>query len=171
VAADWVVEALDRTHNRTAFTSGNAQLDEFLRAFVSQYERRRLGRTFVAVRAGERKVLGYYTLASGAVSFDSLPSRAKKKLPSHPVPVVLLARLAVDREIQGLGVGQFLLVDAMKRCVDIGERLGVHAIEVDAIDEGARRFYEKYGFVSLVDDRRHLFLPLATVQDGFARHR
>ena len=159
--AEWVVEPLDRTHERSSFSCGNSALDDFLRHLVSQYEKRRLGRTYVALRPAERRVLGYYTLASGAVSFASLPPAHGKKLPRHPVPVVLLARLAVALEAQGRGLGRFLLVDALRRCHELSERLGVHAVEVDA-----KRFYEKYGFVALADDGNHLYLTIETIRKG-----
>lgn len=161
---EWVIEPLDRAHERAVFTCGKAALDEFLRSLVTQYEKRRLGRTYVAVRTGERRVAGYYTLASGAVSFGSLPPEAARKLPRHPIPVILLARLAVGTEAQGHGLGRTLLVDALGWCLELAGRLGVHAIEVEAIDDEARHFYEKYGFISLIDDQRHLYLPITTVQ-------
>jgi GNAT superfamily N-acetyltransferase len=164
---DWIVEPLDRTHERATFSRGSASLDDFLRTLVSQYEKRRLGRTYVAVEADNRRVLGYYTLASGAISFASIPTKVAKKLPRHPVPVILLARLAVHVDVQGRGLGRHLLVDAMRRCLALGDRLGVHALEVEAIDDDARRFYEKYGFIPLADDVRHLYLPLATVKQCF----
>jgi GNAT superfamily N-acetyltransferase len=167
--AEWVVEPLDRTHERSSFACGNSPLDDFLRQLVSHYEKRRLGRTYVALRPAEKRVVGYYTLASGAVSFASLPPAHGKKLPRHPVPVVLLARLAVAIEAQGRGLGQFLLVDALHRCHELSERLGVYAVEVEAVDDDARRFYEKYGFVALADDDHHLYLPIETIRKSFGR--
>jgi GNAT superfamily N-acetyltransferase len=165
--AEWAVERLDRSHERGEFTCGKGPLDNFLRTLVSQYEKRRLGRTYVAVRPGDKRVLGYYTLAAGAVSFEHLPSQVKKKLPRHPVPVVRLARLAVDRAAQGRGLGRFLLADALRRCLSLAGQLGVHAVVVDAIDDQAKAFYEGYGFAALEDDPLHLYLPLATVEDAF----
>jgi GNAT superfamily N-acetyltransferase len=165
--AEWTVEPLDRTHERGEFTCGKGPLDNFLRTLVNQYEKRRLGRTYVVVRPGEQRVLGYYTLASGAVSFENLPQPAAKKLPRHPVPVILLARLALDQSVQGPGLGGFLLADALRRCLSLAEQLGVHAVEVDAIDDEARAFYERYGFVALVDNPRHLYLPMATIAGAF----
>src|SRR3954470_820688 len=103
--AEWAVERLDRTHERGEFTCGKGPLDGFLRTLVSQYEKRRLGRTYVAVRPGERRGLGYYPPAPRAVSFETLPAEATRKLPRHPVPVILLARLAVDQSTQGQGLG------------------------------------------------------------------
>jgi GNAT superfamily N-acetyltransferase len=165
--ADWQVEPLDRSHERDEFACGKAPLDNFLRTLVSQYEKRRLGRTYVAVRPGEKRVCGYYTLASGAVSFENLPEKASKKLPRHPVPVVLLARLAIDQTVQGQGLGGWLLANALRRCLSLAGQLGVHAVEVDAIDEQAKAFYEKYGFVALRDNPLHLYLPVTTIEDAF----
>jgi GNAT superfamily N-acetyltransferase len=161
---EWAVERLDRGHERADFTCGKGPLDNFLRSLVSQYERRRLGRTYVLVRPGEKRVLGYYALASGALPFASLPEKATKKLPQHPVPTILLARLAVDQSVQGQGAGGFLLRDALRRCLSLGDQVGVHAVEVDAIDDEAKAFYEKYGFLTLQDDPLHLFLPLTTIE-------
>jgi GNAT superfamily N-acetyltransferase len=158
---------LDRTHERAEFSCGKGPLDYFLRSLVSQYEKRRLGRTYVVVRPGEKRVLGYYTLASGAVSFETLPDEAAKKLPRHPVPVILLARLAVDQCAQGQGLGGFLLVDALRRSMHLAEQLGVHAVQVDAIDEDARAFYQRFGFLPLRDNALHLYLPIATVEQTF----
>jgi GNAT superfamily N-acetyltransferase len=162
--ADWLVERLDRSHERDTFSCGKPPLDEFLQRLVSQYEKRKLGRTYVAVRPPAKKVCGYYTLASGAIAFEHLPDVAAKKLPKHPVPVILLARLALDRSLQGQGHGESLLIDALERCLGVADQLVVHAVEVDAIDPQAKAFYEKYGFVALLDNPFHLFLPIATIR-------
>jgi GNAT superfamily N-acetyltransferase len=169
VMADWQIEPLTGGHVRDAFACGKPPLDEFIRRLVSQYEKRNRGRTYVAVRPGEAVVRGYYTLASGSVAFQNLPAGPSKKLPKHPVPVVLLARLAVDQSVQGQGLGEALLLDALHRCLDLGDRLGIYAVEVDAIDPQAKSFYEKYGFVPLRDHALHLFLPLATVRRVLGR--
>lgn len=163
---EWSIERLDHSHQREEFCCGKELLDKFFRLLVGQYERRRLGRTFVIVRRGDKRVLGYYTLASGAVSFQHLPEDTAKKLPRHPVPVVLLARLAIDQSVQGLGLGKRLLTDALRRCLNISGSLGIYAVEVLAIDGDAQRFYESFGFVSLVDDDRHLYLPIKTIEHG-----
>jgi GNAT superfamily N-acetyltransferase len=116
------------------------------------------------VLPSENRVLGYYTLAAGAVAFEQLPSDAARKLPKHPVPVILLARLAVDQSTQGKGLGEELLLDAFQRALDLSSALGVHAVEVDALDDIAAAFYRRYGFTPLLDDPLHLYLPMATVE-------
>jgi GNAT superfamily N-acetyltransferase len=167
--ADWQIERLERGHVRDAFSCGKPPLDEFIRRLVSQYEKRNLGRTYVAVRPGDKQVLGYYTLASGALSYQNLPESSARRLPRHPVPVILLARLAVDQSVQGKGWGEGLLVDALQRGLDLADKLGIHAVEVDAIDQQAKAFYEKYGFAPLLDNEFHLFLPTATIHSAIQR--
>ena len=132
-------------------------------------ERKNIGRTYVVLRDRCPKVIGYYTLALGPVGFARLPKSASKKLPKHPVPVILLGRLAVDRSEQGKGLGEHLLFDALNRSLSISEQAGAFAIEVLAIDDTARAFYERYGFLALADQDRHLFLPTATIKQGLGK--
>ncbi len=167
--AEWRIERFTRSHDREGFTCGKPPLDEFLRRLVTQYEKRGLGRTYVAVLPGETRVCGYYTLASGKVAFQNLPKSLAKKLPKHPVPVVLIARLAVDRNSQRQGLGEALLINALERCLGLAQSIGVHAVEVDAIDAQAQAFYQKYGFVPMLDNDLHLYLPVDTIQDAFKR--
>jgi GNAT superfamily N-acetyltransferase len=110
--------------------------------------------------SGEVRVIAYHCISSGAVSFEEMP---EKRLPRYPIPVVHLGRLAVDLHHQGKGLGEFLLMDALKRAQMVSEQIGVYAVEVRAIDEGARRFYVKYGFTELKDDKLHLYLPMSVV--------
>jgi predicted N-acetyltransferase YhbS len=162
--ADWIIEPFGKTHERAAFSCGKSSLDDFIRTRVSQYEKRRLGKTFVAVLQGQKRVVGYYTLAAGAVAFENMPIEAAHKLPKHPVPVILLARLAVDQSAQGKRLGEGLLLDALQRAMDLSKNLGAHAVEVDALDDSAGSFYAKYGFKPLLDNPKHLYLPMATLE-------
>lgn len=162
--ADWIIEPFGKAHDRSAFGCGKSSLDDFIRNRVTQYEQRRLGKTFVAVPPGEKRVIGYHTLAAGSVTFEHLPSDVSRKLPKHPVPVILLARLAVDQSSQGRRLGEGLLLDALQRSLDVSEKLGAHAVEVHALDDAAVTFYVKYGFAPLLDHPRHLYLPLATIE-------
>jgi GNAT superfamily N-acetyltransferase len=165
--ADWPIGRLDRSHDRSTFECGKPPLDDFLRERVTQYEKRNLGRTYVALVPDTARVAGYYTLASGAVTFDNFPPKASRKLPRHPIPVALLARLAVDRSMHGRGLGVALLMDAFDRCLTLAAELAIHAVEVHALDEDAAAFYRKYGFVPLLDDPLHLYLPMATIERAF----
>ena len=163
-AGNWVIAPLAREHDRSAFDCGHAVLNDWLRQRAGQFEQRDLARTFVAVRAGERNVAGYHALASHSVRREHLPDEQSKGLPHLDVPVVLLGRLAVDRAVQGQGLGSLLLVDALRRVTRVAEHVGVRAVEVDAIHDAARAFYLKFGFVPLLDDPRHLFLAMGTAR-------
>lgn len=163
---EWRIERLDRGHQREGFCCGRPPLDDVLHGLVSQYERRNLGRTYVAILDTDPRVLGYYTLSSGAIDVGSLPPSQSRKLPRHDVPVVLLARLAVDQKHHGKGLGGFLLRDALTRSLDLGQQLGIHAVVVDAIDTEARSFYERFGFLPLTDVAMRIFLPLSTIREA-----
>ena len=161
---DWSIEKLGKSHDTASFDCGKPTLNHWLQQLAGQYERRDLARIYVAVRPNEARVLGYYAVSNHQVSYEALPDEQSKGLPTIDVPVILLGRLAVDRSVQGRGLGSFLLVDALRRAAYISQHIGVRALEVHAIDEDARRFYLKYGFVSLRDDKQHLFLPMQVVR-------
>ncbi|HTU16994.1 MAG TPA: GNAT family N-acetyltransferase [Gemmataceae bacterium] len=165
--ADWTIERLGTHHEREAFCCGDASLDAFLQTLVGQYEKRRLGKTFVAVRPGENAVRGYYTSSAGALDLSALPEKQRKKLPKHPLPTVHLGRLAVDQSHQGQRLGETLLFHFLRSALDVANTIGVYAVDVRATDEKARAFYLKYGFLALQDMPLHLFLPMKTVEQMF----
>jgi predicted N-acetyltransferase YhbS len=106
-------------------------------------------------------VKGYYTIAASSVPFESLPAELSRKLPHHKVPVLLIARLAVEKASQGRQLGAKLLRDSLRQAVKLSTDLGIHAVLVEAIDSKAASFYRKYGFAPLQDQPNHLFLPLS----------
>src|SRR5436309_1917316 len=106
---EWLIERLDSTHARGDFCCGKTSLDSFIQVYASQYQKKNIGQTFVAVRSGDKRVWGYYTSATGAFSLAALPEEQKKKLAKHPLPTVHLGRLAVDRQCQGQKLGERLL--------------------------------------------------------------
>jgi GNAT superfamily N-acetyltransferase len=165
--AEWVIEPLAAHHERGEFSCGKAPLDKFIRELADRYERQDVGRTYVAVRPGENRVIGYHTLATGGISLKDLPKKHARRLPHHDVlPAVLLGRLAVDDSMHRRGLGADLLLHALKLAVEIGEKVAVYAVEVQAIDDEARNFYHRYGFLPL-DQDRHLFLSLQMVRELF----
>jgi GNAT superfamily N-acetyltransferase len=165
--ADWTIERLGRHHEREAFCCGNASLDAFLKTLAGQYEKRRLGQTFVAVRTGEKVLCGYYTSAAGSLDLNALPEKQRKKLPQHPLPVAHLGRLAVDQSHQGQRLGETLLFHFLRSVLDAANTIGVYAVDVRATDDKARDFYLKYGFLTLQDVPLHLYLPMKTVEQMF----
>jgi GNAT superfamily N-acetyltransferase len=160
----WVIEKLSGGHDRSAFDCGHALLNDWLKLRAGQYAKRDLARTYVAVGGGQSAVLGYYAISSHQVRYESLPPDQAKGLPRIDVPVVLLGQLAVDRTVQGQGLGSLLLIDALRRAQHISEQVGIRAVEVDALDDAARRFYLQFGFVSLADDLNHLFLAMRVIR-------
>ena len=155
-----LIERLKTDHDRQAFDCGEPSLNDYLRRFARQNDEKGLGRTFVAVEPGSMDILGYYTLSSGGVRFDAVPV----KLPRYPVPVAHLARLAVDLKHRGKRIGETLLIDALARAARASDQLGIHAVEVIALDEAAKAFYLKYGFTPLLDVPLHLYLPMKTIR-------
>ena len=159
-----MIEELNADHDRSAFSCGRPSLDEFIKQYAGQNQKTGVSRTFVAFKPGDKVVRGYYALSAGAVAFANLPEEQRKRLPRYPVPVAHLGRLAVDQSAQGRGLGSFLLIDALRRIQIAADSIGIHAIEVVAIDDSAKRFYLKYDFVELHDDPNHLYISLKTVR-------
>jgi GNAT superfamily N-acetyltransferase len=162
--ADWTIRRLDKDHDRSAFDCGQPMLNEWLKDRAGQFDRRDLSRTFVATSREEVLVVGYYAISTHRVVYEALPAAEAKRLPRLDLPVVLIGRLAVDHTMQGQGLGALLLVDALRRSLQISEQVGIRAVEVDALDDAARNFYLKFGFRSLLDDPRHLFLPMHEIR-------
>lgn len=138
------VAKLAREHEVDEFDSGSDALDRFLKLHALQSQGAGVAQTYVA--ALDSRVVGYHTLAVGSVVHEDAPGRLKKGVPRHPIPVVVLARLAVDRSWQGRGLGSALVVDAMRRVLQAADIAGVRAIAVHAKEETAGRFYEHLGF-------------------------
>ncbi len=123
-------------------------------------------RTFVAVSDADfAQILGYYSLAVGAISKENLPLTAVRRFPNFPVPIVRLARLAVDRSQQGKGLGGHLLVDAMSRCLRVADDVGIAALIIDAKHERAKEFYLRYDFEALPDQPLTLCLLLPALRE------
>ena len=158
---DWAVEPLSPAHQRAEFSCGETSLDHFLRALVSQYERRRLGRTYVALRSGTQRVVGYYTLSTYTLDSEALHERG---LPRYAIPAARIGRLARDVHFRGQGVGESLLRDALNRCLAVSDQIAIHAVVVDALDEHAKRSYQEFGFQELLGHPMQLFLPIQTLR-------
>lgn len=149
--------SLAADHDLTAFNSGIAPLDDWLKRRARQNEASGASRTFVAC-VGSR-VVGYYSLAAGAVLHDEAPGKVRRNMP-NPVPVALLGRLAIDTNWQRKGLGRALLRDAVLRVVGAAELIGVRAILVHAISDDAKRYYESCGFTSSPIDAMTLMITV-----------
>lgn len=149
---------LTEGHHTDLFDCGQENLNDYLRKYALQNQRNGSGRTYVVVE--EERVIGFYTLASSAITAEEAPSRLKKGLPRHPIPAVILGRFAVDKHYQGKGLGQALLRDALLRVARVSEDIGIRALIIDAKDEAARNFYLKLNFTPFSPDSLRLYLLL-----------
>jgi GNAT superfamily N-acetyltransferase len=152
---------LTKDHDRNAFDCGVPSLNDYLKKYALQNQKKHVARTYVATRAN--RIVGYYSLAYGSVSLEEAPQSVTSGLPRHPIPVILLARLAVDSTEQGRGLGAALLKDALLRTIQAAEIAGLRAMLVHAKDDFAKRFYEKFGFEPSRIDAYHLFLRLSDI--------
>jgi len=166
------IEVLGRTHDRTAFNCGSAALDRYLRRQARQDADKNIAAPFVLTVPSGQQVLGYYTLSACLVNASELPEALIKKLPRYPqLPVTLLGRLAVDQGMKRKGLGEFLLMDALRRSLAAAADFAAMAVVVDAKDEAAEAFYKHFSFMPLHERPRRLFLPIKTVVGLFdARH-
>ena len=139
-------EPLAADHRTSAFACGEPLLDDWLKRRALGNQSRGASRTFVVAESA-RAVMGYYALAAGAVAHREAARSIRRDMPD-PVPVMVLARLAVDVQAQGLHLGAALLQDALRRCVLVSRHAGVRALLVHALNDRARAFYAYYGFTA-----------------------
>jgi predicted N-acetyltransferase YhbS len=152
-------------HDVTSFSCGNELLDRWLVRYAGQNQRRDAARTFVATN--DQRVYGYYTLLAGQLDHHEATPETSKGLSQHfPIPVAILARLAVDVGQQGQGTGAALLNDALVRVVRASEQLAVRAVVVHAVDESASAFYERFGFGALSHAPSTLMVTLAALREA-----
>jgi ribosomal protein S18 acetylase RimI-like enzyme len=149
---------LSAEHDVTVFDCGVDALNAFLRGHALQNQRNNSARTFVATRKDANEVVGYYSLCAASVDFHQTPERVRKGLARHEVPLILLARLAVDESCRGVGLGASLLQDAFGRFMRAQEAIGARALLAHAKDDSAKAFYEKWGFKSSDGLPLHLYM-------------
>jgi GNAT superfamily N-acetyltransferase len=166
----WAEAALAKQHERAAFRCGEAELDLYLRRYARQNHDSGAAKCFVAAPVdAPTRVLGYYTLSPASVEFARTPALAKRGLGRHDVPVFRLGRLAVDRSVQGRGLGGALLLRAAERCLRVAREVGGVALLIDAKTEAAAQWYRGYGAVSLLDAPLALVLPLSVAAKALSR--
>ncbi len=156
------IEKLHRHHAVDLFDCGRDALNRFLTRYALQNQQAGASQTYVALASEE--LVGYYTLVVGQVEYGGAPERLKKGLARHPVPLMILARLAVAASWQGKGLGAGLLKDALLRTLQAAEIAGIRAFAVHAKDDTAKAFYEHFDFVPSPSDPYHLFLLLKDVR-------
>lgn len=156
------VEKLRTDHNIEGFDCGREELNRYLLRYAWQNQQAGAAQIYIGM-VGET-VIGYHTLAVGQIAREQAPERLTKGLARHPIPIMLLARLAVDKRWHGHGVGKALLKGAMKRTLQAADIAGIRAFAVHAKDDEARNFYEKFDFIPSPTDPMHLFVPLKDVR-------
>jgi GNAT superfamily N-acetyltransferase len=156
VTSELRIEKLRRDHAVDAFDCGREELNRFLVRFAFPNQQAGASQTYVGLSGDS--VIGFYTLVVGQVTCDDAPERLTKGLARHPVPIMLLARLAVSVKLQSRGVGAGLLKDAMLRTLQAADIAGIRAFAVHAKDDDARRYYERFGFIASPSDPYHLFV-------------
>jgi len=160
---------LTEEHDVSSFDCGIDVLNSFLQYHALQNQRNHSARTFVSTRAGTSEVVGFYSLSASSVDFEQTPERVRKGLARHEVPLVLLARLAVDDTCKGQGLGASLLQDAFLRFLKAQEVIGARALLAHAKDASAKAFYEKWGFVSTEGLPLHLYILTKNIKAVLTR--
>jgi GNAT superfamily N-acetyltransferase len=160
----WREEPIGREHDRSSFDCGSSTLNDYLRRYARQNHETGGVKTFVTLPRGEQtRIGGYYSISPGAVEFARVPSAVTKRLGRYEVPVFRIGRLAVGIAWQGRGLGAALLLAAGRRAIAVATEVGGVALAIDAKDERAARWYERFGAVRLLDSPLSLVLPLTTI--------
>jgi len=160
------IEVLTRQHQRNEFDCGVIALNDYLAKTAFQHSEKGLSKTFVAVDENAPfEIVGFFTLTLGEVDYQLLPEVVVKKLPRNVLPMIKLARLAIAKSNQGGGVGKALLFEALSRAYQVYQLVGAVALFVDAKDNQAAMFYQKFGFLPVPSYPLQLFLPFSTLAE------
>jgi len=155
------IEKLRSDHDTDTFDCGKPDLNNFLKRFALSNQRSNLSQTYILSR--NNQVIAYYSLTVGNVEHKNAPRRIVEGTGQYPVPVMVLARLAVSKEEQGKWFGCALLKDALKRTANAADIAGIRAFLVHAKDEDSRKFYERFDFLPSPTDPLHLFLLMKDI--------
>lgn len=156
------IEKLQRTHEIETFDCGQPELNRFLIRHALQAQQVNSSQTYVGLSG--KTVIGFYTIVAGEVRHADAPARVVKGMPRYPIPLLVLARLAVHSEWQGRGIGAGLLLDALGRTLQAADIVGARALAVHAKDDSAASFYRHFGFMPSPTDKRHLFLLIKDIR-------
>ena len=166
----WHEEPINKTHDRDAFDCGEDALNDFLRRYARKSHELGGAKTFLAINdADNTTILGFYSLSPASVAYSRTPEIIRRGLARHDVPGFRLARLAVDRRVQGQGLGGQLLLTAGRRCLRAAAEVGGIALVIDAKNDRVAAWYAGYGAVPLLDAPLNLLLPLTTIETALKR--
>jgi GNAT superfamily N-acetyltransferase len=163
-STDFCIELLAAHHDKVAFSCGNEQLDRYLHVSATQDQKRNIAISYVICDRDRQKIIGYYTLSMSGINLEQLPEAISKKLPKYPIiGVTLIGRLAVDRDYKGFGWGKLIIMDTFQRSLNISKVTGSFAVVVEAIDDDAIRFYQRFDFKNFSDCDRKLFRTMKSI--------
>ena len=158
---------LDKLQDRSSFDCEVEPLNDYLKKYALQNQKKDAARTYVLADE-ENQIIGYYTLVFGSVSIEETTPEISVGLGKYPIPIILLARLAIDKNQKGKGLGKALIKDALLRAVRASEIAGLRAFLVHAKDESAKAFYQKLGFEASPHNEFHLFLKMSDIRASLA---
>lgn len=163
---DWREEPVSKKHDRKSFDCGDPSMNDFLQRYARQSHESGAAKTFLAIDNGDDKsILGFYSLAPGALAYADAPETLRRGLARYDVPGFRLARIATDIRYQGHGLGGQLLAAAARRCLRVAAQVGGVMIIIDAKNERAATWYREYGAISLSSKPLTLVMSLATFAD------
>jgi GNAT superfamily N-acetyltransferase len=165
---DFCIEPLAQHHDRAAFSCGNEQLDRYLHLAATQDKKRNIAIPYVIFDRDRQKIIGYYTLSMSGINLEQLPQNIVKKLPKYPIiGAVLIGRLSVAGDYRGFGWGKLLIMDALYRSLTVSQTTGCFAVVVDAIDDEAVKFYQRFEFQLFPDQPYKLFRTMTNIAQTF----
>lgn len=177
-----IFQELGKTHHdRESFDCGAIELNDFIRAMALRHMKAGISRTMVLPRSdtnvnGKQSICAFFTVAPSAVERETFSEREAKRLPKYPIPVFLIAQLAVDQKVHGTGLGKITLIKSLEYLYKVNAFMRAYAVVVDCLTKDEKPFYEKYGFRSLGNFRGHerMFIPMKIVEklfeDGWLHH-
>ena len=165
----WHEEPIEKRHDRAGFDCGDTNLNDFLQRHARKSHEKGGAKTFLAIDdKDDTKILGFYSLSPAAIAYERTPEVVKRGLARHEVPVFRLGRLAVDKSVEGQGMGGQLLLTAGRRCLYVAAEAGGVALLIDAKNERVVKWYASYGAVPLLDAPLSLLLPFKTIHSALA---
>jgi ribosomal protein S18 acetylase RimI-like enzyme len=152
-------------HNRSNFDCKVEELNIYLKEKAGQEQDKHVSAIYIVTEKDNNAIIGYFTVSAGALKFHNLPEAMQRKLPKYEqIPIALLGRLAVDKHYQGIGLGKYLLVQALKKIYTHSTFIAIYAAVVDSKNEKTKNFYQKFGFKELNENGRKLFLPISSIE-------
>ncbi len=143
---NWEIERISKAFDRASFDCGEETLNTYLQHHARQNDKKGLATAYIAHLPSSKTIAGFYCISMSEVVYDSVPSQFRAGIPRYPLPVMLIGQLAVDLKFQGQRLGEFLLMDALNRVLLFKQGIGVAGVRVDAMNDKAKAFYQKYGF-------------------------